>query len=125
MELSNKTAREIYQETKSNPTRAKFGFGAKAAIVNIDLQKLIPRSTSLKLHMRLTPIKSYISTRSIGPPEVKVCPLFLLMWHIWILQKMPEYGELGQILVTHCKTSNSIAEGQSLMTDSRFLLTVM
>jgi nicotinamidase-related amidase len=39
MELSNKTAREIYQEVLANPTRAKFGFGNKAAIVNIDLQK--------------------------------------------------------------------------------------
>ncbi|MFY8090758.1 MAG: isochorismatase family protein [Chitinophagaceae bacterium] len=39
MELSNKTAREIYHEVLANPTRAKFGFGNKAAIVNIDLQK--------------------------------------------------------------------------------------
>lgn len=39
MELSNKTAREIYYEVLANPTRAKFGFGSKAAIVNIDLQK--------------------------------------------------------------------------------------
>ncbi len=38
MELSNKTAREIYLDVKSNPTRARFGFGKKAAIVNIDLQ---------------------------------------------------------------------------------------
>lgn len=39
MELSNKTAREIYFEVLANPTRAKFGFGSKAAIINIDLQK--------------------------------------------------------------------------------------
>ena len=39
MELSNKTAREIYHEVLANPNRAKFGFGNKAAIVNIDLQK--------------------------------------------------------------------------------------
>lgn len=39
MELSNKTAREIYYEVLANPTRAKFGFGSKAAIINIDLQK--------------------------------------------------------------------------------------
>ena len=39
MELSNKTAREIYQEAKSNPARAKFGFGKKAALVNVDPQK--------------------------------------------------------------------------------------
>lgn len=39
MELSNKTAREIYYEIKANPTRAKFGYGSKAAVINIDLQK--------------------------------------------------------------------------------------
>lgn len=39
MDLSNKTAREIYEAVKANPTRARFGFGNKAAIVNIDLQK--------------------------------------------------------------------------------------
>lgn len=39
MELSNKKAREIYYEVLANPTRAKFGFGSKAAIINIDLQK--------------------------------------------------------------------------------------
>jgi len=39
MELSNKTAREIYAEVKSNPHRASFGFGQKAALINIDLQK--------------------------------------------------------------------------------------
>jgi maleamate amidohydrolase len=38
MEVSNKTAREIFNEVKNNPTRAKFGFGQKAAIVNIDIQ---------------------------------------------------------------------------------------
>ena len=38
MELSNKTAREIYEQVKQNPARARFGFGKKAAIVNIDLQ---------------------------------------------------------------------------------------
>jgi maleamate amidohydrolase len=38
MELSSKTAREIYYDIKNNPARAKFGFGNKAAIVNIDIQ---------------------------------------------------------------------------------------
>ena len=38
MILSNKTAREIYFDVKNNPTRAQFGFGKKAAIVNIDIQ---------------------------------------------------------------------------------------
>lgn len=48
MELSNKTAREIYYEIKANPSRAKFGFGSKAAIVNIDLQKAYTKTDEFK-----------------------------------------------------------------------------
>jgi maleamate amidohydrolase len=39
METSNKTARQLYDEIKKNPTRKRFGFGAKPALINIDLQK--------------------------------------------------------------------------------------
>jgi len=39
MELSNKTARQLYAEIKEQPTRARFGFGRKPALVNVDLQK--------------------------------------------------------------------------------------
>lgn len=39
METSNKTARQMYQEVKERPSRARFGFGRKPALVNIDLQK--------------------------------------------------------------------------------------
>ena len=40
MELSDKTARQLYEEIKARPTRARFGFGRKPAIVNVDLQKV-------------------------------------------------------------------------------------
>lgn len=39
MELSNKTARELFNEIKLKPTRPRFGFGRKPILVNIDLQK--------------------------------------------------------------------------------------
>ena len=39
MELSDKTARQMYEEVKARPTRPRFGFGRKPALVNIDLQK--------------------------------------------------------------------------------------
>lgn len=44
METSNKTAREIYQDVISNPTRKRFGFGNKAVLVNIDPQKAYTRT---------------------------------------------------------------------------------
>jgi nicotinamidase-related amidase len=38
MEISGKTARQMYEEARRT-TRPRFGFGEKAAVVNIDLQK--------------------------------------------------------------------------------------
>jgi maleamate amidohydrolase len=38
MELSNKTARQMYEEIKANP-RHRFGFGRKPMIINVDVQK--------------------------------------------------------------------------------------
>ncbi|KZX58931.1 hypothetical protein A3709_15310 [Halioglobus sp. HI00S01] len=39
MELSDKTAREIYHDVISNPARKRFGFGNKAVLVTIDPKK--------------------------------------------------------------------------------------
>jgi nicotinamidase-related amidase len=39
MEESDLTPRQFYEQIKANPARARFGFGRKPAIVNIDLQK--------------------------------------------------------------------------------------
>jgi nicotinamidase-related amidase len=38
MELSDKTARQIWAEVKAHPARARFGYGRKAVLVNIDFQ---------------------------------------------------------------------------------------
>jgi nicotinamidase-related amidase len=43
MVCENKTAREIFQTVKTNPTRARFGFGEKLAVVNIDFQQAYTR----------------------------------------------------------------------------------
>src|SRR4029078_4214380 len=39
MERSDKSARQMDLEIKNRPTRSRFGFGRKPALVNIDLQK--------------------------------------------------------------------------------------
>ena len=48
METSNKTAREIYHDVKTNPARKRFGFGKKAVLVNIDPQKAYTRTDLFK-----------------------------------------------------------------------------
>jgi len=39
MVRTEKTAREIFEQVMANPARKRFGFGRKAAIVNVDLQR--------------------------------------------------------------------------------------
>ena len=48
MELSDKTARQIFEEVRANPKRARFGFGEKLAIVNVDPQKSYTRPDLFK-----------------------------------------------------------------------------
>lgn len=48
METTTLTAKEIYQQVKDNPARAKFGFGKKAVLVNIDPQKAYTRTDLFK-----------------------------------------------------------------------------
>lgn len=43
MACPGRTAREIFEEVKANPARARFGFGEKLAIVNVDVQQAYTR----------------------------------------------------------------------------------
>ncbi len=48
MITSDKTARQIFEEVIANPQRAAFGFGNKAALINIDFQKAYTRTDLFK-----------------------------------------------------------------------------
>jgi nicotinamidase-related amidase len=39
MQTSDLTPRQYWEQVKANPNRARFGFGARAAVINIDLQR--------------------------------------------------------------------------------------
>ena len=43
MVRSSQTAREIYEAVKANPARARFGFGERMAVVNVDFQQAYTR----------------------------------------------------------------------------------
>lgn len=43
MQTSDKTARQLYEEFKANPTRKRFGFGKKWALINVDPQNAYTR----------------------------------------------------------------------------------
>ena len=48
MVSDGRTAKEIFDELMANPTRNKFGFGKKAAIVNVDFQCAYTRIDEFK-----------------------------------------------------------------------------
>ncbi len=48
MEMSDKSARQIWAEVKANPNRARFGYGKKAVLVNIDFQRAYTRPAEFK-----------------------------------------------------------------------------
>jgi maleamate amidohydrolase len=52
---SNKTAREIFNEVMANPQRVPFGFGQKAVLVNVDLQKAYTRTDLFKTAYQTDP----------------------------------------------------------------------
>lgn len=39
MEVSNKTARQLYEDMKANSTRRRIGFGQMHALINVDMQE--------------------------------------------------------------------------------------
>jgi nicotinamidase-related amidase len=48
MVCEDKTARQMFEEVMANPERAKFGFGKKLAIVNVDFQNAYTRIDEFK-----------------------------------------------------------------------------
>lgn len=76
MQTTDKTAKEIYFEVKANPTRKRFGFGKKAALVNIDIQKAYTRTDLYKTAYEADPKQlDYVNElaakfRALGWPVV-------------------------------------------------------
>ena len=76
METSNLTARQYWEQVKANPNRAKFGFGKRPAIVNIDVQRAYTDLDAFKTAYETDPRQiEHINTlsalvRELGGPVV-------------------------------------------------------
>ena len=102
MQLSDKSARAIYEDIKANPTRARFGFGRKAVLVNIDVQNAYTRPEEFKTAYETDPRQiEYInalarSFRARGWPVV---------WtHVAYMQSAEDAGVWG----TRTDTADSL-----------------
>lgn len=76
MQTSDLTPREYWAQVKADPRRAKFGFGKKAALINIDLQRAYTDmdafATAYQTHPRQIEFINEISAaaRSKGMPVI-------------------------------------------------------
>jgi maleamate amidohydrolase len=76
MQTSDLTARQYWEQVKARPNRAKFGFGQKAALVNIDLQRAYTDIAHFKTAYQTDPRQvDYINelstlTRGSGMPVI-------------------------------------------------------
>jgi maleamate amidohydrolase len=65
MLCENRTARQIFDEVMANPSRAKFGFGEKLAIVNVDFQNAYTNIDEFKTAYETDPRQiEYVNTIS-------------------------------------------------------------
>ena len=55
MVVDGRSARAIFEEIMANPTRSKFGFGEKLAIVNVDFQNAYTRIDEFKTAYQTDP----------------------------------------------------------------------
>ncbi len=65
MICEDKTARQLFEEIRSNPDRKRFGFGSRMAIVNVDPQKAYTRPDLFKTGY-ITDPKQMDHTRDIS-----------------------------------------------------------
>lgn len=102
METSNKTAREIYQDIKANPARKRFGFGNKAALINVDPQKAYTRTDLFKTAYETDP-------RQLEYVDTLATQFRALNWPVvWTHVAYMESGEDAGIWGTRTDTEDSL-----------------
>jgi maleamate amidohydrolase len=102
MELSDKTARQIWKGVKTNPNRARFGYGRKAALVNIDLQKAYTKVDEFKTAYETDP-------RQIEYVNALARRFRALDWPVvWTYVAYAESGEDAGVWGTRTDTPDSL-----------------
>jgi maleamate amidohydrolase len=102
MEISNKTAREIWADIKANPQRARFGYGRKAVLVNIDFQCAYTRVDEFKTAYETDP-------RQIEHVNALARRFRALNWPVvWTHVAYAESGEDAGVWGTRTNTPDSL-----------------
>lgn len=102
MEMSDKTARQIWAEVKANPSRARFGYGVKAVLVNIDPQKAYTKVDEFKTAYETDP-------RQLEYVNLLSDKMRALHWPVvWTYVAYMESGEDAGVWGTRTNTPDSL-----------------
>jgi maleamate amidohydrolase len=110
MEMSNKTARELYEAVKANPNRQRFGFGRKPALVNVDLQCAYTRPAE------------FVTAYETDPRQIEYVNLLARLFRanrcpvVWTYVAYLESGEDCGVWGSRSDTPDSL---QNIKADSR------
>src|SRR6516162_1215271 len=110
MELSNKTARQLYAEIKEKPTRARFGFGRKPALINVDLQKAYTSVGEFVTAYETDPQQCAYVNQLARLFRAKNCPV------VWTYVAYMDSGEDCGVWGTRTNTPDSL---QNIKVESR------
>src|SRR3990172_2319397 len=99
---SDKSARQLFQEAKANPTRKRFGFGARPALINIDLQKAYTCVGEFVTAYATDPKQLDYVNQLAGVFREKHCPV------VWTHVAYMESGEDWGVWATRSDTPDSL-----------------
>ena len=102
MELSDKSARQLFEEVKANPTRKRFGFGTRPALVNIDLQKAYTSVGEFSTAYETDPKQLAYVNELARLFRAKRCPV------VWTYVAYMESGEDAGVWGTRTNTPDSL-----------------
>lgn len=110
MEQSDRTARQIYEAAKTNPTRRRFGFGRRPMLVNIDLQKAYTAVGEFATAYETDPAQLDYVNQLADAARARMLPI------IWTYVAYMESGEDCGVWGTRTDTPDSL---QNIKVDSR------
>ena len=102
MERSYRSARELYEALKAKPLRARFGFGRKAAILNVDLQKAYTGVNEFNTAYETDPNQVHYVNRIAELAREKGLPV------IWTYVSYLDSGEDCGVWGTRTDTADSL-----------------
>lgn len=102
MKTTNQTPREYWEEVKANPKRAKFGFGQRPAIINIDVQRAYTDMDAFKTAYQTDPRQIEYINQLSALLRARGLPV------IWTYVAYLESGEDAGVWGTRTDTPDSL-----------------